>query len=74
MIDKDCRFLTPPQVAKILGVSKEHVVKYIDTGELQAMNTSLGDRPRWKVNPIDLESFVKSRMNVNSNQERKDKQ
>ena len=57
------RFLTPPQIGKILGVSKEHVVKFINRGELRAVNTSLKDRPRWKVSQENFDAFMKSRSN-----------
>ena len=57
------RFLTPPQVAKILGVSADHVVKFIGRNELRAVNTSLSPRPRWKVDPAELQAFILRRSN-----------
>jgi excisionase family DNA binding protein len=60
------RFLTPPQVAKVLGVSSEHVTKFIASGELRAMNTSLKDRPRWKISREDFDAFVNRRSNQTS--------
>ena len=57
------RFLTPPQVAKVLGVSAEHVTKFIASGELRAVNTSLKDRPRWKISKEDFQAFVDRRSN-----------
>ncbi len=60
------RYLTPPAIAKVLGVSKEHVIRFIASGELRAVNTSLGDRPRWKVNPDDFQAFVNRRSNHTS--------
>jgi hypothetical protein len=58
------KFLTAPMVAKILGVAPEQVLGYIARGELRAINTSLGDRPRWKIDPEDLDKFCESRSNA----------
>ncbi|MCE3018589.1 MAG: helix-turn-helix domain-containing protein [Pirellula sp.] len=57
-------FLTAPNVAKILGIGAEQVLSYIARGELRAINTSLGDRPRWKIDPEDLDKFCESRSNA----------
>jgi excisionase family DNA binding protein len=57
------QFLTPPRIAKILGTGTEQVHKFIERGELKAINTSLGDRPRWKIRKADFDSFCESRMN-----------
>jgi excisionase family DNA binding protein len=62
-VNQPIRYLTPPQVARVLGVSKEHVIKFISNGELRAVNTSLKDRPRWKVSPEDFQAFVNRRSN-----------
>ena len=60
----DKRFLTPPQIAKLLGVSVEKIGAFIERGELQAVNTSLGSmRPRWKVDPEAFRRFCDSRSN-----------
>jgi excisionase family DNA binding protein len=63
------RFLTPPEVAKILGVSADHVVEYINRRELKAVNTSLRDRPRWKVSEANLEEFIQKRSNFELSKE-----
>lgn len=63
------RFLTPPEVAKILGVSADHVVEYINRRELKAVNTSLRDRPRWKVSEANLEEFIQNRSNIELSKE-----
>lgn len=60
------RFLTPPQVARILGCSAEHVGRFIAQGQLKATNTSFGNRPRWKISPEDFQAFVDRRSNVSS--------
>ena len=57
------KFLTPPMVAKILGVAPEQVLGYIARGELRAINTSLGDLPRWKIDPDDFDKCCEARSN-----------
>jgi excisionase family DNA binding protein len=58
------RFMTPPQIAKILGVGADKVSALIASGELQAVNLSLGNaRPRWKVDPESLRRFLAGRSN-----------
>jgi hypothetical protein len=60
----DDRFWTPPQVAKLLGVGVGKITAFIDRGELTAVNTSLQERPRWKIEPAALRRFLDSRSNV----------
>lgn len=60
----DKQFLTAPAVAKMLGTGAEQVLIFIARGELRAINTSLGDRPRWKIDPDDLEKFCEARSNA----------
>jgi len=56
------RFLTPPAVAKRLGVTPERVISWIRAGRLRAVNLSDGPiRPRYRVAPDDLERFLTSR-------------
>ncbi|MFN7842743.1 MAG: helix-turn-helix domain-containing protein [Pirellula sp.] len=55
------QFLSPPRVAEILGCGVEKVHAYINRGELRAINTSLGDRPRYKIDPDDFDAFCESR-------------
>jgi len=57
------KFMTAPSVAKILGIGAEQVLAYIARGELRAVNTSLGDRPRWKIDPEDFDKWCQSRSN-----------
>lgn len=61
------RFLTPPTIAKRLGVNTRSVYRYIDDGELRAFDTSerKGEgKPRWKIDPADLARFLASRSNT----------
>ena len=57
------KHLTAPAVAKKLGTGAEQIRAFIASGELRAINTSLGDRPRWKIDPDDLEKFCEARSN-----------
>jgi hypothetical protein len=60
----DERFLTPPQIAKLLGVGVDKVAAFIERGELIAVNTSLASKPRWKIEPESLRRFLTSRSNA----------
>lgn len=52
--------LTPPDVARHLGVDADKVRGWISRGELVAVNvaTTLGGRPRWRIRTEDLEAFL----------------
>ncbi len=54
------RFLSAPAVAEWLGVDHSKVLRWIASGELPAIDVSQnhGGRPRWRVDPADLESFL----------------
>ena len=54
------RYLTPPQIAKRLGVEVAKVRAWIRAGELKAMNAAVdvrGKKPRFKINPDEFEKF-----------------
>jgi predicted site-specific integrase-resolvase len=69
MKNKQCEFLTPPQVARMLGTDAGRVLVWIRNGSLKAFNLSEGDRPRWKIHPDDVRTFLDSKSNQNeSNQ------
>jgi hypothetical protein len=59
----DCGLLTPADVARLRGVGIDRVLSWIHSGELRACNdaATLGGRPRWKIEPADLERFVRRR-------------
>ena len=59
----DERFLSPPQVGRILKTGSDKVLQFIATGELKASNVSLSGRPRWKINPADFQRFLDARSN-----------
>jgi len=60
------QFLSPSAVGKKLGCGTEKVKAFIDRGELRAINTSLSDKPRWKVDPSDFDAFCERRASVSA--------
>ena len=54
------RFLSVPEVAQYLGLSKSAVRSLIRTGELRAVNLARegARRPRWAVDKRELQKFV----------------
>lgn len=52
-------WLTPPQVAKMMGVKPDKVLYWIHTGQLNAHNIAKeeGGRPQYAVTPADLDIF-----------------
>ena len=60
------RKLTPPQIARLWGVSNEKILAFIRSGQLRAVNGALPgrkQRPRWLVDVDDLRAFEESRAN-----------
>lgn len=58
------RMLTPPQVAKRLGVCPESVISWIRSGQLTAIDVSSRPgvgRPRFRISEADLQAFLASR-------------
>jgi excisionase family DNA binding protein len=55
--------LTPREVARLLRVSPDRVRRWIERGELAAVNVSdvRGGRPRYVVLPEHLDGFVRGR-------------
>lgn len=55
--------LTPPEVAKLWGVSPDKVIAWIRSGELRAIDASRnrGQRPRYLIDIADLEAFENAR-------------
>ena len=62
------RFLTPPAIANRLAVTPETVLGWIRSGELKAVNVAQRScrRPRFRVDPIDLEIFLQGRQAVST--------
>ncbi|MGH7137562.1 MAG: helix-turn-helix domain-containing protein, partial [Pirellulales bacterium] len=59
----DSTWLTPPQLAKQLGVQAEKVLGWIRSGELRAVNVAdrAGRRPRWRISAETIEEFLRRR-------------
>lgn len=58
------RYLTPPEIGKLLGVKPAKVITWIRNGELRAIDTSATPgkcRPRYVVEPADFEAFKNRR-------------
>lgn len=53
------------EVADNLGVKPDVVLAWVHSGELVASNVAqkAGGRPRWRVDPADLEAFLARRRN-----------
>jgi len=56
--------LTVPEVAKLLRVRQTKVLSWIRSGRLRGYNVTEREngRPKYRVNPNDLEAFTKRRM------------
>lgn len=54
-------YLTTGQIAKRLRVSPEKVLGWIRRAELRAVNIGNGNRPSYRINPDDLEVFLRRR-------------
>lgn len=59
----DKAFLSPPEIAELLGVGHSKVLAWIMRGELRASDvaTVRGQRPRYKVARADLDAFLARR-------------
>lgn len=55
------RWMTPPEVAKRLGICPSRVIGWLRSGELLAVNLSDGRRPRYRISPEELTRFLASR-------------
>lgn len=58
-------YLTPPAVARLLGVKPSKVIAWVRSEQLRACDLSerRGRRPRWKISPQALEEFLAGRSN-----------
>jgi excisionase family DNA binding protein len=53
------KYLTVPEVAEQLGLTQEWIRDLIRMKQIKAVKIG-----QWKINPKDIEAFIKSRMNV----------
>jgi len=60
MSDTSQFWLSPPQIAKRLGIDPGKVRGWIDSGELPAVNIAsrVGGRPRWRIAMDDWNAFL----------------
>ncbi len=58
------KWLSPPQIGKMLGVDPAKVIGWIRRGELKAVNVSDGSRPRFRIKESDLDAFLERRSAV----------
>ena len=58
--------LTPPQLARIWGVSTNKIIGFIRRGELRCVDLSShgSSRPRYAIDLVDIEAFEKARQVV----------
>lgn len=63
IVQTECQWLTPPQIARRWGVKAEKVRTLIKAGELRAIDlaTKRGGRPRYRVHEADLLVFERRR-------------
>lgn len=61
---RESALLSTKDVADIAGITPWWVRQLIAKGELRAMDLSSGDgRPQWRIDPEDLEAWMRSREN-----------
>jgi excisionase family DNA binding protein len=60
------RPMTVPEVAKFLRVRPDKVLSWIRSGRLRGYNVAEHEtgRPKYRVNPADLEAFTRCRMPI----------
>jgi hypothetical protein len=61
--ETDQTWLTPPRLAKQLGVQADKVLSWIRSGELRAINVAdrASHRPRWRISAEATEEFFRRR-------------
>jgi excisionase family DNA binding protein len=59
--DPRSAWMTPPEIAKELRCRTSKPIRWIEAGELPAVNVSEGTRPRYRVRRADLEAFLERR-------------
>lgn len=61
-------YLTPCEVAAKLGKRVSTIKKWITSRELKAVNLGTKLRPLWRVRPVWIEDFERSRMPATAEQ------
>jgi excisionase family DNA binding protein len=56
-------YVTPPKLARRLGIHHDKILRLIDSGQLSAINMALttGGRPRWRIAESEVQRFLRSR-------------
>jgi hypothetical protein len=56
-------YLTPPQIARRLGVKPSKVNGWVNSGELVGIDVSerRSNRPRWRISPESFAAFLAAR-------------
>ncbi len=56
-------YLSPPELARRLGINPGKIIAWIRSGEMPAINiaTRLSGRPRWRISQADLVIFAARR-------------
>lgn len=71
------KYLSPNEIAEVLGISADKVIDLIRAGKLKAINVATGDkRARYRVAPEDFQAFleqqaVKPKANIVPTQRRR---
>ncbi len=57
------RWLSPPKLARMLGIEPPKVIGWIKRGELRALNVAdkKNGRPRYRISPDALDEFMRPR-------------
>ena len=60
------RRFTPREISESYSVTVDVVLSWIKSGDLRAVNVSRtsGGKPRWRIDPADLERFELARSNT----------
>ena len=75
MLEASERFLSPPQIARMLRTSPDKILLAIREGRLKAINLADSEsRPRWKIAPADLQRWLDSRANVRQGKDKPEPQ
>ncbi len=62
-------WVSPPVIARELGINAGKVIEWITSGELKAVNLSNRTRPRWRISREDFDDFLRRRSNADHRKE-----
>lgn len=61
MNDASCKYLSPEDVAALLGVRVETVRDWLRSGHLPGSNVGMGARPLWRISESELSAWLEAR-------------